>query len=84
MYQTGVWVKSFGLPEVAQVFEQNEIKGEHLKYIRYVMVPPSQPFDHNGTNTYSKGILQYNYGVIMEDLPRPEYKACIFYDHTTI
>lgn len=33
VYQTGVWVKSFGLPEVAQVFEQNEIKGEHLKYI---------------------------------------------------
>ncbi|KAL5258656.1 hypothetical protein ACHWQZ_G009202 [Mnemiopsis leidyi] len=33
VYQTGVWVKSFGLPEVAEVFEENEITGEHLKFI---------------------------------------------------
>ncbi|XP_063680487.1 SH3 and multiple ankyrin repeat domains protein 2-like isoform X1 [Bolinopsis microptera] len=33
VYQTGVWVKSFGLPDVAEVFEHHDIKGEHLKYI---------------------------------------------------
>ena len=29
-------MKSFGLPEVAEVFEENEITGEHLKFIRSV------------------------------------------------
>ena len=33
-HQTGVWVKSFGMLEVAEVFESNEIRGEHLKFIR--------------------------------------------------
>ena len=29
-------MKSFGLPEVAEIFEENEIAGEHLKFIRCV------------------------------------------------